>query len=120
MQKTRQPMSNAKAIAIGSLVVNGPVLFLLCAPVVIYILAPRFAWVTFAYPLFFVGAWLWWSLTVPRWRIWAYEHVASAQELKRAAVAANLTWPSGSFFEKTEIKSSAIRYREKQLERRKP
>ena len=120
MQEPSRPMSNAKAIAIGSLVVNGPVLLLLCAPVVIYTVAPRFAWVVFIYPIFLACAWLWWSLTVPLWRIWAYERVASAQELKRQAVAANLTWPSGSLFERTEIKSAAVRYREKQLERRKP
>lgn len=66
----------------------------------------------------FVIAWLWWSVMVPRWRLWAYERVDDIAELKRAAVAVGLIWPDGWILERTEIKSKAHAARERELERR--
>jgi hypothetical protein len=43
----------------------------------------------------FVLGWVWWSVMVPRWRLWAYERVGDIAELKRWAVAAGITWPDG-------------------------
>lgn len=64
----------------------------------------------------FVFAWSWWSLTVPRWRVWAYENVEDTAALKRKAVEVGLTWPDGHFFSKTEIKSRKLRDRERKLD----
>jgi hypothetical protein len=117
-------MSVARAIVIGLLWVNGPVLALLIAPFVImgagnsYGFIPRAQnWIIL--PLFaggFVLAWLWWSLMIPKWRLWAYERVTDIPRLKAAAVNVGLTWPDGSAFSCTEIKSREQTLRERQLD----
>jgi hypothetical protein len=58
-----------------------------------------------------IVGWLIWSLLIPRWRLWAYERVDNIPELKRRAVAAQLIWPPGHFFERTEIASKTLRER---------
>jgi len=68
---------------------------------------------------FFAGwplAWLTWSFLVPRWRVWAYEHVEDLDELKMRAVEAGLIWRDGHFFERTEIRSKQQRQRIHELE----
>jgi hypothetical protein len=62
-------------------------------------------------------AWLWWSLAIPKWRIWALRHVDNWPELEAAAVEDKLTWPRGSVFSKTEIKSRPLRQLEVELTR---
>lgn len=61
------------------------------------------------FPLGFIGTfvlmWLWWSLMITRWRIWAFEHCRNVHELKQRAISAGLIWRDGSWFEKTEIRS---------------
>ena len=51
------------------------------------------------------SAWIGWSIQVPRWRLWAYRRVADIEALKLAAISANLIWPEGHFFERTEFRS---------------
>jgi hypothetical protein len=63
-----------------------------------------------------VVGWLWWSIAITRWRIWAYTHVRNIHELVEAAVAEKLIYPSGHFLERTEIRSKAQRELLKQLE----
>jgi len=120
-----------KAIAIGLVWVNGPVL-----PIM---LGVWFVPLLLAYgpddtvPIgdsFVIGllvsgllagfalAWLWWSVTVPRWRLWAYRRVDDIAKLKSWAVTVGLTWPDGHIFERTEIKSKAHGARERELEER--
>ena len=55
----------------------------------------------------FVGAWLYWSWKITKWRLWAFENVGDLRELKKRAVLENLIWEQGSWFEKTEIRSAA-------------
>jgi len=62
-----------------------------------------------------VLAWIWWSITIPKWRIWALQNVDHWPELETAAIEAKLTWPRGSIFEKTEIKSREQRELEQAL-----
>lgn len=65
-------------------------------------------------------AWLWWSFTAPKWRLWALQNVVDWPPLEQSAIKSGLIWPRGSIFNLTEIKSSAqktlendlIRYRE--------
>jgi len=54
-----------------------------------------------------VLAWLYWSVVITRWRLWAFENVRNVHELQRKAVEAKLIWRDGSFFEKTEIRTAA-------------
>ena len=113
-------ISVERALWTGTAAVNLPVFVILTTPLWLRFLNPKFEVLDFAFPLFFVAAWFWWSVTVPKWRLWAYKRVDHVQELKRQAVTFGLTWPSGSFFERTEIKTSAHRQAEKRLERQKP
>jgi ABC-type transport system involved in Fe-S cluster assembly fused permease/ATPase subunit len=116
-----------EAISRGTRVVNVPVWLLLATPVVVLVIARKYFHMgmengRFALALFvlvvvcFVSAWLWWSIAIPRWRLWAYERVEDIPELKRRAVAAMLIWPDGSIFSRTEIKSAAHAQRERELE----
>ncbi len=59
--------------------------------------------------------WLYWSVAVPKWRIWTLRHVDDWPGLEARAVAAMLTWPRGSTFGKTEIKSRQDRALEREL-----
>ncbi|MEC4005263.1 hypothetical protein OX283_011390 [Flavobacterium sp. SUN052] len=57
-----------------------------------------------------VFAWLFWSLSIVKWKIWAFENVRNVHELKRKAIQNNLIWKDDSWFNKTEI----INYEQKQ------
>lgn len=113
-----------QAIRRGLLVVNGPVLLLLVGPLSVFawliehrIVSRDYNWV--GLPVFIAGfvlAWLWWSFSVPRWRIWAYERVDDIRTLKEEAVAIGLTWPDGHSFGRTEIKSRAQAQREREFD----
>jgi len=120
-------LSVERAVSIGQVVVNVPVMILMFIP-------PWWEWwrggspevlegpvahsILKAFLLGFVAAWLWWSFILPRWRLWVYERVEDIAELKRQAIASRLTWPDGSFFALTEIETMAQRARRKAFERR--
>jgi hypothetical protein len=109
-----QPLTVETAVRRGHLFIT--------VPVVLIILALGFpAWVLLKPPsnpstvatlllvLWMVAgppgvAWLWWSYTVPRWRHWALKQGVDADALQRRAVAQNLVWPRGHFFERTEFR----------------
>ncbi len=63
-------------------------------------------------------AWLYWSLAIPRWKLWAYSRVDDLRALKKAAIRAGLIWRDGHPFEKTEICSKAMRQQILKLEGR--
>ena len=117
-------MSVFKAIMIGLAVVNGPVLLLLLAPFAIFIELVKRGFVPRAYgwaaPIIllagFIVAWLWWSVSMPKWRLWALERVSDVASLKRRAVSVGLTWPDGHPLARTEIKSRAHAQRENELD----
>lgn len=121
-----EPCSVTRAVWIGLAWVNGPVLLLLFLPAWTFGELVERGIVSRQYNgfgiLVFVGgfalAWTWWSLSVPRWRIWAYERVANRRALMAEAVSYGLTWPDGSWFAKTEIKSAELRRREAHLDPR--
>ncbi|HEY2583057.1 MAG TPA: hypothetical protein VGI43_14700 [Mucilaginibacter sp.] len=63
---------------------------------------------------FFIGlglgvflAWLYWSIVITKWRVWAFDNVRNVHELKKRAIKENLIWGDNNFFEKTEIRSAA-------------
>ncbi len=114
-------------ISIGLLVVNGPVLLLLGCPLLIFGQFVKSGEISSAYNwlglpvsilLGFILAWLWWSLSVPKWRLWAYQRVDDIAMLKVKAIAVGLTWPDNHFFSRTEIKSHSHVLRERELEER--
>jgi hypothetical protein len=116
-----------KAINIGLVTVNGPVLPLLLAPMLIVLphmsQIERSQGLGFAILLFFGSfisglpiAWAWWSVSVPRWRLWAYERVEDIPLLKKRAVQVGLVWPEGHFLARTEFKTAAHAAKEKAFE----
>jgi hypothetical protein len=54
----------------------------------------------------FILGWLYWSLAVTKWRLWAFENVRNVHELKRRAIKDKLIWSDGSIWERTEIRSA--------------
>ena len=102
------------------MVVNGPVFLLLFGPSLAATQLGHDNALLWIFPLSFLAAWGWWSFSVPRWRLWAYERVSSTGAVQARALLAGLVWPRGSFLERTEIKSAAQRHRQAQLERRFP
>lgn len=57
--------------------------------------------------LSFVLSRLYWSLTITKWRLWAFDNVRNVHELEKRAIKEQLIHSGGSWFEKTEIKSAA-------------
>lgn len=117
MKATQRTLNPTIAVLAGTLVVNVPVLALLFVPAYLASGSIANTLVLLVMLASFVAAWAWWSFSVPRWRLWAYERVPSTGALHNQAVAAGLLWPRGSFLEKTEIKSAAHRRREREFER---
>ena len=78
---------------------------LLPRPAVDYLM-PALLIVAFSSPL---TGWIWWSVAVPKWKLWAYSRVEDVQALKIAAIQGQLIWPDGHIFEKTEWCSKAMR-----------
>jgi hypothetical protein len=117
-------ISVSRAIWTGLFAVNGPVMLLLVGPLYFFgrlvergAISRSYNWVAVViFALGFALAWLWWSLAVPRWRVWAYERVQDIPLLKERAVAVGLTWPDGHRFGKTEIKSQSLAHRERELD----
>jgi hypothetical protein len=58
-----------------------------------------------------VLGWLYWSVAITHWRIWAFENVRNVHDLKRNAIRAKIIWPDKSFAEKTEIRTAGQRER---------
>lgn len=111
-------ISVERAILMGYLFVNIPVGLLIAGPMLVvakYVSRPGPWWIA-VLPGGFILAWLWWSVVIPKWRLWAYERVQDIGELKRSAVDAQLLWPDGSIFQKTEIKSASYVERERAFE----
>lgn len=52
-------------------------------------------------------AWLYWSVMITKWRLWAFDNVRNVHELKKRAVQEKLIWADNSVFEKTEIRKSS-------------
>jgi hypothetical protein len=118
MESPQSTLSPAAAVAVGTLFVNVPNVAIIISVTVVGIRAGLNPFVA----LFAACsvAWIWWSLTVPVWRLWAYRRVASTGTLQKWALAVGLVWPKGFFLERTEIKSWAHRQQELDFEQRRP
>jgi hypothetical protein len=138
VQYASTPISNGRAIIIGTLWVNIPVMILIFGgwfglglaalalgafensqPIVVPIVTGVLVVVV---P--FAAGWLWWSFNVPKWRIWALERTSDWLTLQQAAIAAGLIWDErtamGKIFARTEIWSARDRRREADLRLKHP
>ena len=127
MPAEAQPVqvSVESAISRGQWTVNGPVfLSMFGTPFLAYGVAvlvgadheTAFAAAVFGALGGWFGAWIAWSLLVPRWRLWAYQRVADIDELKAGAVEANLIWPDNHILSRTEIRPWRLNERLRELE----
>jgi len=124
MLRTRKTLSIARALWTGMAWVNGPVLALIFLPTWTFghlvdrgVISRDYNWVGLVLMLVSIGvAWLWWSFSVVRWRLWAFERVVNIQALKNEAVSWGLTWPDGHRFGKTEFKTEEQARREAELD----
>lgn len=95
------------AIKKGFLFVNLPVFFCFTVPIIIGISLPENidSNSIMGYSLIpaFILAWLWWSWSLPKWRLWAVSKVDDVEFLLQKAVQAQLMWRPGHFLQKTEI-----------------
>jgi hypothetical protein len=105
-----EPVTVDEAIAKGHRMVNYPVFIIMFGTIglTIYFGAQKII-PTWGFPVGFVLAfglaWLWWSIMITKWRLWAFDNVRNVQELKKRAVQEKLIWADNSIFEKTEIRS---------------
>jgi hypothetical protein len=51
----------------------------------------------------FASAWLWWSILIVKWKIWAFNTVRNVHELKEKAIKENLIYEDNSYFNRFEI-----------------
>ena len=94
-----EQLTALRAVLVGHLVVNGPVLLIIClsGAAGLALGSARLGALAGIVP-----AWIFWSLAVPRWRRWALAHGAPPDRTQRIAAATGLTWPKGLVLEKTE------------------
>jgi hypothetical protein len=98
-------VSARKAVWVGALLINGPIIPLMVGPLFIgqRLLARTVPVASIAlFVLGFVLAWSWWSVGVTLWRGWAARCGVNPSELQYRGESASLLWPRGHFFEKTE------------------
>ena len=119
----REYISVDKAIIRGYLMVNTPVMVIMLGTPIIAMylfsqkLIPNWS-IGISFFLGFVFAWLYWSFSITKWRLWAFENVRNVHELKKRAIQSGLIWTDDKWFNKTEIKSSEDKLKWKELERK--
>lgn len=102
-----------QAIIIGHLLINIPIIAIcLGLPyLVTYLNISLVLKVILVIVAFFLSigvSWIFWSISITKWRIWAFNQVEEEDwvKLKEMAIAQKLIWPVGSVFEKTEIRNT--------------
>ena len=94
------------AVRMGKLWVNVPALLLLLGPLAAIVIAdvwlpnglqPRWL-VALILTASWVLAWLWWSVAVPRWQVWAMRRAANLDDLMAQAIAAKILWSTDDRF----------------------
>jgi hypothetical protein len=110
-----------EAIKRGNRLVNYPVILIMagvCASSIFLGSQFKFpAWtIIIAVLACLILPWLYWSFMITKWRIWAFGNVRNVHELKKKAVDGKLIWPDGSFWEKTEIRTTSDREKIARLE----
>jgi len=106
-----ETVSVDEAISEGQKMVNYPVFVIMFGTIGlgIYLGSQKILpfWIMpIGFVLGFGLGWLWWSIMITKWRLWAFENVRNVHELKKRAVQEKLIWSDNSFFEKTEIRNA--------------
>lgn len=101
-----------EALAKGRrMLINIPMILLFTPPVIatyLVIQKEYSGWlIMILFVLGLVLAYLYWAVMVTRWRLWAFENVRNVHELKKRAIKEKLIHEEGSFYEKTEIRTSS-------------
>jgi len=101
-----------EAIAKGHKMVNYPVMIIMFGTIgLTFYLGIQKILPTWIFPIGFILsfglAWLYWSVMITKWRLWAFDNVRNVHELKKRAVQEKLIWADNSIFEKTEIRNSS-------------
>lgn len=101
----------SKAISKGHLFVTAPVFIVMFGTIgaALYLGVEKLLpfWIVPA--SFLIGpilGYLYWSYSITKWRLWAFENVRNVHELNRRSISQNLIYKEGSFFEKTEFRSA--------------
>lgn len=100
-----------EAISKGHKMVNYPVMVIMFGTIGLTLYLGKQKLIpTWGFPvgfvLAFIFAWLWWSIIITKWRLWAFDNVRNVHELKKRAIQEKLIWADNSFFEKTEIRNA--------------
>lgn len=117
-------MTTNKAIRRGQLLINVPVLIIILGTpgLCLYLVSLEILesqYVLLGFLVGFLFAWLYWSFAITQWRIWALSKTEDPFELRLQAENVGLIWPEGSFFEKTEIRTSRQNHLIQELEKQK-
>jgi len=103
---TKPTLTPEKAVYYGKLMVNLPVPGILLLGILLdYLFGGKNGGMICGFVGFLAG-WLWWSITVPKWREWARQRGADEAQTQQLAQSGRypLVWPKGHFFEKTEFR----------------
>lgn len=112
-----EKISVNRAFWIGYALVNGPLMFLMFGLFFLSLQINLPELIELAAMLFvpIAAAWVWWSVVLPRWRVWALERVDDPVVLLNRAIESRLMWPPGHMFERTEIHAARLRHREREV-----
>jgi len=101
---------------IGRFFVTIPViLIMILTPILSLLVVINYLGTSYVTVAIIVGAilsqftgWIWWSFTIPIWRVWAYSNTRKEdwQKLTDKAIQGLLIWPENHKYEKTEIRTS--------------
>jgi polyferredoxin len=97
-------MDAGRAVLLGHLLVSLPVILIIVGVGILVHFVLGLAWAI----AFLIGVpvgRLWWSVSAPRWRLWATGKGADPQELQQFAQRSGLLWPENSIMTRTEIPS---------------
>ena len=118
-----ETVSVDEAVRKGRRIINLPILFIMFVPPALLFFAVAFydypGWtIIVAVSVGFISAWVFWSFMITKWRLWAFDNVRNVHELRKRAIKEKLIWPDGTFFEKTEIRTSSDKERWVSLQER--
>jgi uncharacterized membrane protein len=100
----KSKLSPEMAVLLGHLVVNLPVFSIMGLACLLGYALRGQGWAIIGLLLGVIPAWLWWSISVPRWREWAKQQGADEERTQFLGQRSGLVWPKGSIFEKTEFR----------------
>lgn len=107
----------------GQIIVNVPVILIMFGIIVggwylVIFKSLLWYWGLISFLIGPLIAWVFWSFMITHWRIWAFSRIEDHRELKDQAIDGMLIWKDGSFFERTEIRTTRQRNIIDELEQR--